>query len=130
MSGISNTTASGAVTTPAPPRVATRDAIAGVNAPAATAPLTATAVPAPKPAEHITADASSQLRERLRAIAEGFGANTDLIIRVDQESNRYVYEFRDGKSGEIIHQYPEADLASVLKEKNFAKSGLFVSTAA
>jgi uncharacterized FlaG/YvyC family protein len=52
------------------------------------------------------------------------------VIRVDAESNRYVYEFRDGKSGEVIRQYPEADLATVLKEQNFAEPGLFVSTTA
>ncbi len=130
MSGISNTTLSGAVATPAPQKLPARDQVARPDAQPAAAPVVSTAVPTTKPAERAAADTTSRLRERLRAIAEGFGANTDLIIRVDNESKRYVYEFRDGKSGEIIHQYPEADLVSVLKENNFAQPGVFVSTAA
>ncbi len=125
MSGISLTTASGAVTTPPKaqalafaPLDTGKDTKADQKVHAA--PL------APQP----EAKPDAQLRERLRAIAETFGGNTDLVIRVDAESKKYIYEFRDSTSGEVLRRYPEADLAAILQQKKAAGSGLFVSTRA
>jgi uncharacterized FlaG/YvyC family protein len=125
MSGI-NTTVSGAVTTPAPQNLANR-APARQDAQPAADPVVAKAVAVTKPAEKPLAENESKLREKLKAIADSFGENTDLVIRVDAESKRYIYEFRDAKSGEVIRQYPQADLAALLRDNKVTDAGLFVS---
>jgi uncharacterized FlaG/YvyC family protein len=134
MSGISIITTSAAslavASAKTPAQAPHRTFSAGQDVLSAAPVVTERAVAKPKPVDDAKHETQSRLKERLRAIAEGFGGNTDLVIRVDAESNRYVYEFRDGKSGEVIRQYPEADLATVLKEQNFAEPGLFVSTTA
>jgi uncharacterized FlaG/YvyC family protein len=85
------------------------------------------AAKAPAPADTDNAD---KLRERLKAIASDFGSNTNLVIRQDGQTKNYIYEFRDGTSGELIRQYPEADLAALLKAQHGKGSGVFVKTLA
>jgi uncharacterized FlaG/YvyC family protein len=125
MSGI-NTTVGGAVTTPAPQNFSNR-APARADAQPAAESVIAKAVATTKPAEKPQADTESKLREKLKVIADSFGKNTDLVIRVDAESKRYIYEFRDAESGEVIRQYPQADLAALLRDKKVTDTGLFVS---
>jgi uncharacterized FlaG/YvyC family protein len=56
--------------------------------------------------------------EKVRAAMNATGAdipkNTELLIRVDRETNRYVYEFRDPVKKQIIRQYPDKEVLAAL----------------
>jgi uncharacterized FlaG/YvyC family protein len=125
MSGI-NATISGAVTAPAPQNFPNRAQVRAEARPVAD-PVVAKAVATVKPADKPQDDSLPKLREKLKVIADSFEKNTDLVIRVDAESKRYIYEFRDAESGEVIRQYPQADLAALLRDKKLSDSGLFIS---
>jgi uncharacterized FlaG/YvyC family protein len=128
MSAISIAPVSGAAATPAPQNPVSRASPARAEANPSVQTISNAAVAAPKPAAKPETDTASKLRENLRAIADGFGANTSLVIRVDSKTKSYIYEFRDGESGELIRQYPEADLAALLKSQRGTGTGVFVET--
>jgi uncharacterized FlaG/YvyC family protein len=128
MSAISIAPVSGAVLSPTVQNIFSRADPSRESAAPSVQTITSVAVAAPKPVAKSETETASKLKENLRAIAEGFGANTSLVIRVDSKTNSYIYEFRDGTSGELIRQYPEADLAALLKAQRGTGTGVFVET--
>lgn len=50
-----------------------------------------------------------------------------LVVIADKESGRYVYEFQDPATGEVIVQYPDKHVLAVLAAANVATQGALVS---
>jgi uncharacterized FlaG/YvyC family protein len=63
-------------------------------------------------AEQVAKDA--RLREMLDRLASAFQPNSKLVIRLDQTTDRFVYEFRDGSTDELVRQFPAEDVLRAL----------------
>ena len=50
-----------------------------------------------------------------------------LVVRADKDSNRYVYEFHDPVTGEIIVQYPDQHVLNALTAYSLSARGVIVS---
>jgi uncharacterized FlaG/YvyC family protein len=59
-------------------------------------------------------DTEATLRATLKQIAGSFEPGSKLVIRRDSDANRFVYEFRDGKTGDLVRQFPEEDVLKAL----------------
>jgi uncharacterized FlaG/YvyC family protein len=69
---------------------------------------------------------SERVREALNAAGESLSANSKLVIRVDREANRYVYEFRDPGTGEIRGQYPDKEVLAALAASRQSLAGVAI----
>jgi uncharacterized FlaG/YvyC family protein len=118
----------GVITAPVRQNTQSRTQEGGPEAPPTAHAIAKVAVSVVKQPAQSSADTSSRLRDHLRAIAEEFGSNTSLVIRTDEKTKTYVYEFRDAASGKLIRQYPQADLAALLKDQRGGGSGIFLET--
>ncbi len=58
--------------------------------------------------------AVEKVRSALNAAGADLPKNAQLLIRVDKDTNRIVYEFRDATSQEIIRQYPDKEVLAAL----------------
>jgi uncharacterized FlaG/YvyC family protein len=56
--------------------------------------------------------------EKVRAAMNAAGADipqqAELLVRVDKDANRYVYEFRDPVNKKVIRQYPDKEVLAAL----------------
>ncbi len=80
-------------------------------------------------------DAADRQRRAVAAVRDALAKsngitlphNTKLVVIADKESGRYVYEFQDPATGEIIVQYPDKHVLAVLAAANVAAQGALVS---
>ncbi len=73
---------------------------------------------------------SNRAVEKVRAALNAAGADipkhAQLLIRVDRDANRYVYEFRDATSQEVIRQYPDKEVLAALSAYRQESTGAAV----
>jgi uncharacterized FlaG/YvyC family protein len=58
--------------------------------------------------------AIEKVRAAMNAAGADIPARAQLIVRVDKEANRYVYEFRDPVDHTVIRQYPDKEVLAAL----------------
>jgi uncharacterized FlaG/YvyC family protein len=68
--------------------------------------------------------------EKVRAAMNASGAdiprNMELLVRVDQKTNRYVYEFRDPVKKQVVRQYPDKEVLAALAAYREETTGVAV----
>lgn len=73
---------------------------------------------------------SNRAVEKVRAAMNAAGVNIppymELIIRVDHQANRYVYEFRDPVKKQVVRQYPDKEVLAALAAYRQEASGVAV----
>ena len=75
-------------------------------------------------------DHSEKVLEALNAAGASLPNNSRLAIRVDREANRYVYEFRDPDTGDVLAQYPDKEVLAALAASRQATTGLTIDQSA
>lgn len=66
---------------------------------------------------------TEKLKAVLSEVLDNLPENARLSIRIDRDANRYVYEFRDPKSGEVKGQFPSEAVLKALRASRQAVSG-------
>jgi uncharacterized FlaG/YvyC family protein len=68
--------------------------------------------------------------EKVRAAMNAAGADVpphmELIVRIDQKANRYVYEFRDPVKKHVVRQYPDKEVLAALAAYREETTGVTV----
>ncbi len=94
--------------------------------------LTPQAVPAAAPIQNDTSDRQKRAIAAVHdALAKSSGISlppeTKLVVIADKDSGRYVYEFQNPITGEIIVQYPYKEVLTALAAANVSARGAVIS---
>jgi uncharacterized FlaG/YvyC family protein len=73
-----------------------------------------------------TSRAVEKIRAALNTAGADIPANVALVIRMDREANRFVYEFRDPTSEEVLRQYPDKEVLAALAAYRQQSTGVMV----
>ncbi len=106
-----------------------------VTVPVQAAPEVQAALATPDPSSTPHDDTSERQRRAVNAVKDALSKasgvvlppQSKLIVVADKDSGRYVYEFQDPVTGEIIVQYPDKHVLAVLAAANVAAQGAVVS---
>ena len=79
-------------------------------------------------------DPREQALERLKSVladvADQLPPNAKLVIRRDEESRRFVYEFTDPVTGEVTRQFPTEEVLAVMRAAKQSTSGVILDSKA
>ncbi len=80
-------------------------------------------------AKRETQRAVEKVSAALKAAGADVPAQAKVLIRVDKDTQRYVYEFRDAQTDEVLRQYPDKVVLAALAAYRQTPTGLSVDEA-
>ena len=108
----------------------TASAVRQGQPPASTSPASSTdttVLPAPRDSTGATDEKRSAVEKVLKAIDDAgndIASGARLVIRMDEDSGRFVYEFRDPRSDEVVRQFPAESVLKALAAYRQAAAGV------
>ncbi len=91
---------------------------------------TAAAIAVSGEAKRETQRAVERVSSALKAAGADVPTQAKVLIRVDKDTQRYVYEFRDAETDEVLRQYPDKEVLAALAAYRQAPTGLSVDEVA
>jgi uncharacterized FlaG/YvyC family protein len=76
------------------------------------------------------ADALRRVKELAEVLGPEIPLESKLTIRRDEGAGRFVYEFRDPKTDEVVRQFPAKEVLAVLQAMRQPSSGLLLDNKA
>ena len=70
--------------------------------------------------------ALERLKSVLTEVADQLPPNAKLVIRRDEESNRFVYEFTDPVTGEVTRQFPTEEVLAAMRAAKQPAAGVML----